>query len=84
MIGGKRFTSEEAIRRFLLAQQGRQPAAQTSVPVINNGMTERERVREMKRLGLRPQKAPNAEQADSPVKETSGKRASANQKGGGA
>jgi len=85
VIGGRRFTSKEAIRRFLLAQQGRQPAAQTSVPVINNGMTERERVREMKRLGLRPQSEKS--RADAPAVKTPGKKTPAttkplNRKGG--
>ena len=75
VIGGRRFTSEQAIHRFLLAQQGRQPVAQTSVSVINNGMTERERAREMKRLGLRPQGTPKPErpQAATSDKTTSDK-----------
>jgi len=73
VIGGRRFTSEEAIRRFLRVQQGR-PAAQTNVaplPVI--GMSKREQEREMRRLGLRSQQASTAEQSktDSSDKTTS-------------
>ena len=55
--GGKRFTSEEAILRFLVVQQG-QPDLQANVLSVptSAGMTAAERRREMKRLGLRPQR----------------------------
>jgi len=56
--GGKRFTSEEAIARFLRVQQGQNAEdKQSAVPPVGKGMTENERQREMKRLGLRPQQA---------------------------
>ena len=59
VLGGRRFTSEEAIQRFLVVQQGQRTPQSNSVPVpTSNGMTAAERKREMKRLGLRPQGEP--------------------------
>ena len=73
LIGGRRYTSAQAIRRFLLAQQGR-PTAVAPVPVINNGMTERERAREMKRLGLRPQGTPKPERPHAATSDKLGRK----------
>ena len=57
--GSKRFTSEEAIGRFLRAQQGENVSSANAAPVPTSvGMTAAERKREMKRLGLRPQAEP--------------------------
>jgi hypothetical protein len=57
--GNKRFTSEEAILRFLRAQQGETALQAKGVSVPSSGgMTQSERKREMKRLGLRPQGVP--------------------------
>lgn len=55
-MGGKRFTSEEAIERFIRVQQ-RETAPQTNVVSVpaSSGMTKSERKQAMKRLGLRPQ-----------------------------
>jgi len=62
--GSRRYTSEEAIQRFLVVQQG-MSTSQTSVVSVpaSGGMTKREREKEMKRLGLRPQKDANAGQS---------------------
>ena len=54
--GNKRFTSLEAIERFLRVQQGENAVQTMSIPT-SSGMTAAERKREMKRLGLRPQRA---------------------------
>ena len=58
--GGRRYTSHEAIKRFILSQQqpsSAQVNAAAPVPANNGTMTEGERRRKMKRLGLRPQGA---------------------------
>ena len=68
-VGGRRFTSVEAIERFIRAQQGQSTAGVNngkSIPA-NNGMTPSERKREMKRLGLHPQ-------SDTPVARTPGRK----------
>ena len=68
VIGGKRFTSEEAIMRFLLAQQG-QPAENggNSKSVLSNGgMSKAALKSEMKRLGLHPQGEPKPDKSKMP------------------
>ena len=55
-MGGKRFTSEEAIERFIRVQQGETVPRENLVSVpARSGMTKSERKQAMKRLGLRPQ-----------------------------
>ena len=67
--GGKRFTSVEAIRRFLLVQQGQSASQANVLSVLTSaGMTAAERKREMKRLGLRPQ---GDQKTDAPQSEES-------------
>ena len=54
--GNKRFTSLEAIQRFLAIQQGTSNSQTKTPPVpTSGGMSKRELKSEMKRLGLRPQ-----------------------------
>ena len=67
--GNKRFTSLEAIERFLRVQQGENAVQTMSIPT-SSGMTAAERKREMKRLGLRPQgeAKPGKPKADVPAK----------------
>jgi len=57
VIGGKRFTSEEAIMRFLLAQQGQSAEVNGNGKLVSTGvgMTKTVLKKEMRRLGLRPQ-----------------------------
>jgi hypothetical protein len=56
VCGNKRFTSLEAIQRFLIVQQGKSTVVHNSESApTSSGMTQSERKREMKRLGLRPQ-----------------------------
>jgi hypothetical protein len=55
VIGGKRFTSEEAIMRFLLVQQGQSAEVYGKPVPAHGGMTKAALKGEMKRLGLRPQ-----------------------------
>jgi len=65
VCGHKRFTSAEAIGRFISAQQGERAGVHNngkSIPA-SKGMTPSERKREMKRLGLHPQ-------SDTPVEKT--------------
>ena len=85
--GGKRFTSEEAIQRFLAVQQGK-PDPQSNVGAVptSGGMSKAALKAEMRRLGLRPQG--EQPQADSPVEKLQGKRKPVartplNRKGGG-
>jgi hypothetical protein len=85
--GNKRFTSREAIERFLRAQQGESdPQSNIGAVPTSGGMSKRELKSEMQRLGLRPQG--EQPQADSPVEKPQGKRKPVartplNRKGGG-
>ena len=81
VCGNKRFTSREAIARFLRVQQGQHAEGKQSVlPPKSRSMTEGERKREMKRLGLRPQSERSQQdqsELHAPVQKTPGKVAAA-------
>ena len=62
--GHKRFTSREAILRFLKIQGGEVASQRNILSVTQNaGMTQSERKREMKRLGLRSHGEPKTDKS---------------------